>query len=93
MNKVELKGMVGTVKQSDSGIVNFSLLISEASNNGGSIVINQSWFQIRALEKDIRCALEKGKEVYVKGSLRTAQYCDTNNVECTFTYILANIVE
>lgn len=91
INKVELQGVVGTVKEFEESII-FSLLIQRVITCGQNTVIESNWIQVNALKSKVQGDIVIGNFVHVTGSICTKKYVDQNQNYATNVYIQANDV-
>ena len=89
LNKIELKGVVGTSKIANCGpttACNFSLATEYAyKGQDGGIIIDTLWIQVCACGPkpgwpDLG-GIQKGSKVYVQGRLRAKRYCDAQGID------------
>ena len=99
LNKVELRGTVGSVYIKDFGntrCVNFSVATNYCfKDREGCPVIETTWHRVLAWEnQDAADAfrLEKGCQVHVLGRLRIQRYTGADGVERQAVEIVANRV-
>ena len=100
LNKVEIRGIVGSVFVKDFGntkIANFSVATEYAfKSRDGSAVIETTWHHVVAWEGE-RIApldrLEKGAAVHVRGRLRNRKYVASDGTERTVCDIIADTLE
>jgi len=97
INKIELKGRVGTVRSNthnDSKVANFTLVTEFFyKTRTGEILSDTTWFNIVAWEgKDIQDIdrIEKGVAVHLTGRMRTDKYTNADGVEKQFYEVLAS---
>ena len=96
INKIELKGRVGTVRSNihnDNKVVNFTLVTDFFfKNRSGEPMSETTWFNVVAWEgKDINDLdrIEKGVAVHITGRMRTIKYTNAEGVEKQFYEVLA----
>lgn len=96
INKIELKGRVGTVRSNvhnDNKVANFTLVTDFFfKNRNGEPVSETTWFNIVAWDgKDINDLdrIEKGVAVHLSGRMRTTKYTNAEGIEKQFYEILA----
>ncbi len=97
LNRIELRGNVGTVKYTPGGnppFAHFSLATSKAyRGKGGEAIIETQWHNVVAFEgrniKDLE-KLTKGAKVYVVGRLKDNRFTGSDGVERTVTDVIAN---
>ena len=96
INRIELKGRVGTVRSNthnDSRVVNFSMVTDFLyRNRNGEPISEATWFNIVAWEgKEVRelDKVEKGASVHLSGRIRTTKYTNSEGVEKQFYEVLA----
>lgn len=99
LNRVELRGTVGTVKtQTLSGnkMTRFSLATSRAyKDKEGKAVIDTTWHSVVVWASDRIPDLDKikiGSKVYASGRIQTRKYTDNDNVERTSYEVVASKV-
>jgi single-strand DNA-binding protein len=97
INKIELRGLVGTVKLQVVGekkVARFTVATSLAYNDKtGAAVIETQWHNVNAWEgKYINCLerLRKGDKVGLIGRLRYTKFTGSDGQEHNSTEILAN---
>ena len=100
LNKVELRGTVGSVYIKDFGttkVANFSVATNHAyKDREGCPVIETTWHKVIAWDNpDTRYAfkLSRGSQVHVIGRLRMQKYIGSDGVERQLMEIIANKVE
>ena len=100
LNKVELRGMVGTVRVQDfSGkkMARFSLATSMAyTDRSDAPVIETQWHNIVAWEGQNVSGLDKiakGSKLFVRGRIKYQKYVGNDGVEKTVTEIQATYIE
>ena len=99
LNRVELRGVVGSVRcQETAGkkVYHFTLATSRAyKDKNGQAVIETTWHQIVAWAgdnmKDLD-KLDKGTKLYVSGRIRSQKFTGNDEVEKTVFEIVANRV-
>ena len=96
INRIELKGRVGTVRSNthnDNKVTNFTLVTEFFfKNRNGEPMSETTWFNIVAWEgKDIYDLdlIEKGVAVHLTGRMRTTRYTNAEGVEKQFFEVLA----
>ena len=100
LNKVELRGIVGSSYIKDFGsskVVNFSVATSYCyhSSNGGT-VIETTWHRVVAWERpetEDAFQLSKGSQVHVLGRLRTQRFTGADGAARETIELLANTVD
>ena len=100
LNKVELRGIIGSVYVKDfvnAKVANFSVATNHCyQSSDGSPVIETTWHRIVAWEgegiEDLHL-LEKGCNVHVLGRIRSQRYIAADGTERTVFEIIANKVE
>lgn len=103
LNKVELCGIVGTVRtQNVNGKSYASVsLVTEYDYNdkSGCEIVETTWHQVFAYEGD-KCknisSITRGSKLHVLGRLRCRRYCDASGNDRTSVEIVAqevNIIE
>jgi len=98
VNKVIIVGNLGRdpeVRYSQAGmaICNFSVAVTERVKDGDAWKDATEWFRVVTFGKTAENAgqyLQKGRQVYVEGRLRTSKYKDKEGVEKTSVEVIAN---
>lgn len=96
LNRIELKGTVGTVKTYDVGdakVARFSLATSYTFNTRqGEPVVEVTWHNVSAWLSDSLSleGLAKGAQVHVIGRIRTQRYTAADGSERTFYEVVAS---
>ncbi len=98
VNKVIIVGNLGRdpeVRYSQAGmaICNFSVAVTERVKDGDAWKDATEWFRVVTFGKTAENAgqyLQKGRQVYVEGRLRTSKYKDKEGVEKTSVELIAN---
>jgi single-strand DNA-binding protein len=98
VNKVIIVGNLGRdpeVRYSQAGmaICNFSVAVTERVKDGDSWKEATEWFRVVTFGKTAENAgqyLQKGRQVYVEGRLRTSKYKDKEGVEKTSVEVICN---
>ncbi len=98
VNKVIIVGNLGRdpeVRYSQAGmaICNFSVAVTERVKDGDAWKEATEWFRVVAFGKTAETAgqyLQKGRQVYVEGRLKTSKYKDKEGVEKTSVEVLCN---
>lgn len=100
LNRIELRGVIGTVKTqnfSGSKMSRFSVATSRAyKDKEGVAQIDTTWHTVVAWENDRIKGLDKlqqGTKVYVIGRLQSHQYTGQDGVERTSFEVIASKVE
>ena len=100
MNRVELRGTVGSVYIKDFGTtrcVNFSVATNHAyKDREGCPVVETTWHKVIAWDNpDTKDAFElsRGSQVHVIGRLRIQKYISTDGVERQSMEVIASEVE
>jgi len=102
VNKVILVGNVGKdaeVRHIDNGaaVATFSLATSETyTAKNGEKVTNTEWHNIvawRGLAEFAGKYIQKGRQLYIEGQIRTRSYDDKDGVKKYITEILANSIQ
>lgn len=96
LNKIELRGVVGSVRLqtfADSRMARITLATNYAyKDRDGSAVIDTSWHNVVAWEnknnKDID-KIDKGTKLYVQGRIRYQKYTGNDGIERVVTDIVA----
>ena len=85
LNKIELRGVVGSVQitpMNGTKVARFSLATNYTYNGrDGGIVIDTTWFSCTAWQGDkITCldSLQKGSRVHIIGRVRMQRYVDAS---------------
>lgn len=97
LNKVELRGVVGSVRLQKIGntqVANFTVATSLAyKDRSGSPIIETTWHNVTAWEgRDVQDLglLERGSKVQIIGRLRNQRYTGADGIERSTTDVLAN---
>ena len=98
VNKVIIIGNLGRdpeVRYAQSGmaICKLSVAVTERVKDGDSWKDATEWFRVTVFGKTAENAgqyLQKGRQVYVEGRLKTDKYKDKDGVEKTSTEVVAN---
>lgn len=96
INRVELRGRVGTVRISPEGesiVANFSLMTEyEQKTVDGKTIIEACWHNVAALQSENVCldGLTRGSLVHLEGRLRNCRYTAVDGSERMFTEIIAS---
>jgi len=99
LNRIELKGTVGTVKTYDVGdakVARFSLATCYTFNNRqGGPVVEVTWHNVSAWQSNSISleGLAQGAQVHVIGRIRTQRYTAADGSERTIYEVLANKLE
>lgn len=101
VNKVIIVGNVGRdpeVRYSQSGtaVCNLSVAVTERVKDGDGWKDATEWFRVVTFGKQAESAgqyLEKGRQVYVEGRLRTSKYKDKDGVEKTSTEVVTHAIQ
>jgi single-strand DNA-binding protein len=101
VNKVILVGNLGRdpeVRYAQSGmaICKLSVAVTERVKDGDSWKDATEWFRVTVFGKQAENAgqyLQKGKQVYVEGRLKTDKYKDKDGVEKTSIEVIANTLQ
>ena len=99
VNKVILIGNLGRdpeVRFSQGGmaICKLSVAVTERVKDGDSWKDATEWMRVTLFGKTAENAgqyLQKGRQVYVEGRLKTEKYTDKDGVEKTSTEVVANV--
>ena len=90
INKVELQGRVGSVRNG-SGVTRFTLATNEVYNDrNGSQIIETTWHTCQVPEKAVSERIEKGDWVAVFGRIRNYRYTDADGNDRVSTGITVN---
>ena len=100
VNKVIIVGNLGRdpeVRYSQGGmaICKLSVAVTEKVKDGDEWKDSTEWFRVTTFGKTAENAgqyLQKGRQVYVEGRLKTEKYKDKEGVEKTSTEVIANSV-
>lgn len=100
VNRVTIIGNLGRdpeVRYTQSGlaICNLSVAVTERVKDGDEWKDATEWFRVVVFGKTAENAaqfLQKGRQVYVEGRLKTDKYKDKEGVERTAVEVLANSV-
>lgn len=97
LNKIELRGVIGSVRTQSSGetkMARLTLVTNYAyKDKDGAAIIDSSWHNVVAWEGKYISDLDKiarGSKVYVIGRLRYNKYSGVDGVERIATEIVAN---
>ena len=98
VNKVIIVGNLGRdpeVRYSQAGmaICNFSVAVTERVKDGDAWKDATEWFRVVTFGKTAENAgqyLQKGRQVYVEGRLKTSKYKDKEGVEKTSVEVICN---
>ena len=101
VNKVILVGNLGRdpevrYTQSGNAVCNINLAVTERVKDGEGWKDATEWFRVVTFGKTAENAgqyLQKGRQIYVEGRLRTSKYKDKEGNERTSTEVLANTVQ
>lgn len=101
INKVILVGNLGRdpeVRYAQSGmaIAKLSLAVTERVKDGDAWKDHTEWFRVTLFGKQAENAgqyLQKGRQVYVEGRLKTDKYKDKDGVEKTSTEVVASTIQ
>ena len=101
INKVILVGNLGRdpeVRYAQSGmaICKLSVAVTERVKDGDAWKDQTEWFRVTVFGKTAENAgqyLQKGRQVYVEGRLKTDKYKDKDGVEKTSTEVIANTLQ
>ncbi len=99
LNRIELRGVVGTVRcQQTAGkkLYKFTLATSRAfKDKNNAAVIETTWHQVVAWESASMPDLdkiEKGSKLYVSGRVHTREYTNSEDEEKSVFEVIANRV-
>jgi len=98
INRIEVRGLVGTIKLQEVGerkVARFTVATSYAYEKGGTAVIDTQWHNVSAWEgKNITCLekIKKGDKIYVCGRLKYPKYTGSDGVDRTLSEISASKV-
>lgn len=101
VNKVIIVGNLGRdpeVRYAQSGmaICKLSVAVTEREKDGDQWVDRTEWFRVTVFGKTAENAaqyLQKGRQVYVEGRLKTDKYTDKDGVERTSVEVVGNVVQ
>jgi single-strand DNA-binding protein len=101
INKVILVGNLGRdpeVRYAQSGmaICKLSVAVNEREKDGDQWVDRAEWFRVTVFGKTAENAaqyLQKGRQVYVEGRLKTDKYKDKEGVERTSTEVVGSVLQ
>ena len=101
VNKVIIVGNLGRdpeVRYSQSGmaICKLSVAVTERVKKGEAWEDVTEWFRVTCFGKQAENAgqyLQKGRQVYVEGRLKTDKYTDKDGVEKTSTEVVCNTLQ
>jgi single-strand DNA-binding protein len=101
VNKVIIVGNLGRdpeVRYAQSGmaICKLSVAVTERVKDGDGYKDNTEWFRVTLFGKTAENAaqyLQKGRQVYVEGRLKTDKYKDKEGVERTSVEVIGNTVQ
>ena len=100
VNKVIIVGNLGRdpeVRYAQSGmaICKLSVAVTERVKDGDAWKDQTEWFRVTLFGKQAESAgqyLQKGRQVYVEGRLKTDKYKDKEGVERTSVEVVGNVV-
>ncbi|MDE5890059.1 MAG: single-stranded DNA-binding protein [Bacteroidales bacterium] len=93
MNKIELRGNIGTVRMSDTSAGKVARFSVATNHIGKDNMVETTWHSVVAWEgKNIRDLerIVKGEKVYVCGRMRQARFTGNDGVEKQVYEVLAN---
>ena len=99
LNRIELKGTVGTVKIHNVGeakVARFAMATCYTfSNCQGEPVVEVTWHNVSAWQSDSLSleGLAQGAQVHITGRIRTQRYTGTDGSERTFHEVVAGKLE
>lgn len=101
VNKVIIVGNLGRdpeVRYAQSGmaICKLSVAVTERVKDGDAWKDQTEWFRVTLFGKQAESAgqyLQKGRQVYVEGRLKTDKYKDKEGVERTSVEVVGNVVQ
>lgn len=101
INKVIIVGNLGRdpeVRYAQSGmaICKLSVAVTERVKDGDAWKDHTEWFRVTLFGKQAENAgqyLQKGRQVYVEGRLKTDKYKDKDGVEKTSVEVVGNVVQ
>jgi hypothetical protein len=96
INKIELRGRIGSVKQSLVGqypSVRFSLCTENCCAQEENILIENTWFQCTAINIPNMEKLEKGAIAHVVGRIKQHGYISSDGVERVMYEVICNTID
>ena len=97
LNRIELKGRIGTIRINDvneAKVAHFSVITEHLyKTREGNVVSEDTWFNVTAWnsrEMPDFDKLSKGMPIYVSGRMRTSRYTSADGTEKLYYEILAN---
>lgn len=100
LNKVELRGILGTIRLQNVGGSYYAILSVATSyvytSTDGCAAVETTWHSVRAWEGQGICdlsTLQKGDKVHVLGRIRQQRYVASDGTERSSYEILANQIE
>lgn len=94
INRIELRGIVGSVYVKDFGdtkATNFSLATNYAcKDKSGCVIIETTWHKVIAWDAP---PIKKGDTVHVLGRLRERRYVGSDGSEQRFFEVIASLVK
>ena len=88
INKVELQGFIGRVKETQVNDV-YVYDLSVATNLSYGNVIELTWHSVKVWSNEKLSWLEKGKGIHVDGRIRTNSYVDKDGNDRRINYVYA----
>lgn len=97
LNRIELKGVVGTSKMANIGSAiacNFSVVTEYCyKSQDGGVIVDTLWLQVCAYGPKPGwpnlTEIQKGTKVFVQGRLRAKRYCDAQGIDRTCYEVVA----
>jgi single-strand DNA-binding protein len=99
LNRIELRGTVGTVKTNNVGdakVARFAMATCYTyRNRQGESVVEVTWHNVSAWQSDSVSleGLAQGAQVHIIGRIRTQRYTAADGSERTFYEVLASKLE
>jgi len=100
LNRIELRGMVGSTRLNTVGerkVMHFTLATSRAyRDKEGQAVIDTTWHNVTAWENkemDYVDQIKRGAKLYVVGRLKNSKFLGSDGIERNATEIIASRVE
>lgn len=81
INKIELAGIVGTLKETRLDEKNRNIRFTLAVNESAGNVVTTTWFSCTYWGEHI---ISKGQEIHIKGRMISNRYADAEGNEKTF---------
>lgn len=101
VNKVIIVGNLGRdpevrFAQNGMAVCKLSVAVTERVKDGDAWKEATEWFRVTLFGKQAESAgqfLQKGRQVYVEGRLKTDKYKDKDGVEKTSVEVVANVIQ